>query len=109
MVGIVNTVLGFSIVVMLMLVGFSPMLSNAIGYGAGAILSYYLNSKYTFDTQKHHLGQAMKFFIVLLFAYFLNYFTLQWTLEFLNPYIAQLIAAVVYTLSAFFMMKKFIF
>lgn len=109
MVGIVNTTLGFSIIIVLMFIGFSPTVSNAVGYGLGAILSYYLNSKYTFDTQKHHIGQAIKFFIVLLFAYLLNYFTLQWTLDFLNPYLSQLVSAIVYTLSSFLLMKFFVF
>jgi putative flippase GtrA len=109
MVGIANTVLGFSIIVILMSIGVSPIVSNMIGYGLGAILSFYLNSKYTFNTQRHNVGKAIKFFIVLIFAYLLNYFTLQWTLDFLNPYFAQLISAGVYTLSSFFLMRYFIF
>ena len=109
LVGIANTFVGIGIIVLLMLAGFSPTLSNAIGYGVGTVLSYYLNSKYTFKSKKEPIKRAILFFIVLLFAYGLNYVTLTWTMYFLNPYLAQLLSAVVYTFSAFFMMRVFVF
>jgi len=107
-VGIANTFVGIGIIFTLMIIGFSPTKSNLIGYLIGAILSYYLNSHYTFK-KKRTLILALKFFIVLAIAYTLNYFTLQYTLVTLNPYIAQLSSATVYTLSSFALMKVFVF
>ena len=108
-VGIANTVLGFSIVFLLMFSGVSPIKSNVIGYTIGSILSYYLNSRYTFDAKNYNTKQVIKFFIVLLVAYFLNYLTLQWMLGGANPYLAQLVSAIVYTLSSFLLMRSFVF
>lgn len=108
-VGIVNTLLGFSIIFILMFLGVSPMISNAVGYGIGAIFSYYLNSKYTFQDTPHSYIRMFKFFMILSLSYLLNFLVLQWLLPFLNPYIAQFISAVVYTLSSFFFMKFFVF
>ncbi|MEA1879604.1 MAG: GtrA family protein [Campylobacterota bacterium] len=108
LIGIVNTFFGFSIILVLMLVGFTATSSNAIGYGLGAILSYYLNSKYTFQTQ-HTTKKALKFFAILALAYMLNYLTLQWLLTFINPYLAQLGSAIIYTLSSFILAKLFVF
>ena len=108
-VGIANTLVGFSIVFSLMFMGLSALKSNAVGYFLGAILSYYLNKKYTFKSTSKSKLQALKFFTVLLFAYILNFLTLQWLLEFLNPYIAQLISAIVYTLSSFTLAKFIVF
>ena len=108
-VGIVNTVVGFGLILFLMLLGVSPVLSNIVGYGVGAILSYYLNSKYTFDMKARSANQGVKFFAILFLAYGLNMLTLQWMLDSINPYIAQGMAAFVYSLSAFLMAKFFIF
>ena len=109
LIGIVNTIVGFSIVFSLMFFGVGAMPSNAIGYAIGSIVSYYLNSKYTFHSSENHKKQALKFFIVLAISYGLNFLTLQWLLQTINPYIAQLISALVYTLSSFILAKIFVF
>ena len=103
--GIANTLVGFSIIFGLMFIGISPITSNAIGTG----LSYYLNSKYTFASTSINFKQALKFFTALGLAYLMNLFTLQVLLELLNPYLAQFISAIVYTVSSFVFMKLFVF
>lgn len=108
-VGIANTIVGFSTIFLLMFIGLSATLSNVIGYVIGSILSYYLNRKYTFKSNKHSKKEAIKFFTVLLIAYFLNFVTLQALLGSLNPYLAQLISGVVYTVSSFILAKFFVF
>ncbi|CAA6805695.1 MAG: GtrA family protein [uncultured Sulfurovum sp.] len=108
LIGIVNTLFGFSIILLLMYIGFSATSSNAIGYGLGALLSYYLNRKYTFKAH-HTTKQALKFFTILAVAYILNYLTLQWLLTLANPYVAQFGSAVIYTLSSFILFKVFVF
>jgi putative flippase GtrA len=92
-----------------MFLGFTATISNAIGYFFGAILSYILNKKYTFKSTTQHNNEALKFFTVLLISYALNFITLQWLLTFINPYYAQLLSAIVYTFSSFFLAKFFVF
>jgi putative flippase GtrA len=108
LVGVVNTIFGFSIIFSLMLLGITPTLSNLIGYIFGAMLSYYLNSKYTFNTSKSK-SKAIRFFGVLMVSYLLNLLTLQWLLTFIDPYIAQLLSMIVYTLNSFLLMKLVVF
>ncbi|MDQ7047511.1 MAG: GtrA family protein [Sulfurovum sp.] len=108
-VGIANTIVGFSIIFLLMFSGVSATISNAIGYAIGAVLSYHLNKKYTFKSTTDSKTQALKFFAVLLIAYLLNFITLQWLLSFVNPYLAQLLSAIVYTLSSFVLAKLLVF
>jgi len=108
-VGIANTIAGFSIVFSLMFLGVSATLSNMIGYALGSILSYFLNKKYTFKTSAKSKIMAVKFFTVLGIAYVLNFVTLQWLLTFMDPYLAQFLSAVVYTLSSFLLAKFFVF
>jgi len=109
LVGIVNTVTGFSIILVCMYFGLTATTSNLIGYAIGSIISYLLNSKYTFQTKTTTKTVIVKFFAVLIIAYLLNYFSLQWLLHFLNPYLSQLISAVIYTISSFLMMRFFVF
>jgi len=109
LVGIVNTLFGFTIVFFLMFFGLSPTISNFIGYFFGAILSYNLNKKFTFKNKENSAKQALKFFMVLAISYLLNFFTLQLLLNNINPYMAQLISGIVYTLSSFVLAKLFVF
>ena len=92
-----------------MFLGLSATISNVIGYFFGAILSYVLNKKYTFKSKDKKQSEALKFFMVLGISYLLNFITLQWLLTFINPYYAQLISAIVYTLSSFILAKFFVF
>lgn len=108
-VGIANTLVGFSIVFGLMFVGYEALHANMIGYAIGAIVSFILNKKYTFKSTATPYTQAFKFFIVLGIAYILNYLTLQWLLGNTTPYLAQLLSAIVYTVSSFVLAKFFVF
>ena len=108
-VGIANTFLGFSIIYGLMFLGISPVESNAIGYGIGAVLSYFLNKKYTFKVAKHDTMQVVKFFMVLGVSYLFNFIALYILLDVLNAYIAQVVSTLVYTLCAFILLKYFVF
>jgi len=109
LVGIVNTMVGFSIIFSLMFMGVSPVLSNLMGYAIGSVVSFYLNSRYTFKSTQPTKAQVVKFFTILLLSYFLNLLTLQWLLELINPYLAQFFSAVVYTVSSFLLVKFIVF
>ena len=108
LVGIANTIVGFSIIFSLMFIGISPIVSNLIGYIFGVMLSYYLNSRYTFNSSKSK-SKAIRFFGVLFISYLLNLIALQWFLTFVNPYIAQLFAMIIYTINSFLLMKLIVF
>ncbi|MCK4441735.1 MAG: GtrA family protein [Sulfurovaceae bacterium] len=69
LVGIINTIAGFSIIFVLMFIGLSATLSNAIGYAIGSILSFYLNSRYTFKSTDNSKLQIAKFFAILGVSY----------------------------------------
>ena len=109
LIGIINTLIGVSIILGLMYVGISSTVSNMIGYAIGAVISYVLNSRYTFSSTVNTKENMIKFFMVLGVAYILNFITLQYLLPILNPYLAQLGAAVVYTVSSFLLARYFVF
>ena len=110
--GVANTLIGFSIIIGLMYIGFSAVESNLIGYGVGSVISYILNSRYTFSSTNYHVDakeSMIKFFIILSVAYVLNFFTLQYLLDLINPYLSQLGAATIYTTSSFLLLRYFVF
>ena len=107
--GVINTMVGFGLIILLMYMGVDAILSNAIGYGFGAILSYFLNKHYTFTYKNHSMRVVIKFFAVLGVAYLLNYMVLMILLPHINPYVAQVTSAAIYTISAFLLMKFLVF
>ena len=109
LVGLVNTIFGFSLIFSLMFMGLSATVSNVIGYFFGAILSYYLNKKYTFKSKEKNSSEAIKFFTVLFISYIINFIILQLLITRTDPYLAQLISAIAYTVSSFILAKFFVF
>jgi len=109
LVGVVNTIAGFSIIFILMFLGVSATISNAIGYGIGSIISFYLNKKYTFKSTLKSKIVIFKFFTVLAISYGANFLVLQQLLKTINPYLAQIGSAIVYTIISFLLVKFFVF
>jgi putative flippase GtrA len=108
-VGIINSIVGFSIIFILMLFGINAIISNAVGYGIGSIVSFYLNRKYTFKSTLSGKLIIFKFFTALAISYELNFIMLTWLLGIINPYLAQIVAGATYTISSFLLIKFFIF
>ncbi len=110
LVGIVNTIIGFSIIFGLMALGVSAVISNLVGYLIGAIVSYTLNVRFTFKDAPNSQFRAVKFFAVLFVAYLLNLAMLKLCLMFfVNAYVAQVVAGSVYTISSFLLAKALVF
>ncbi len=111
-IGVINTIFGYSIVFGTMyFLNFDAKVSNALGYILGVLLSYYLNRKYTFKSEAKVKDEIFKFFGVFVVAYILNFLTLIISIEYfnINEYIAQIISAVIYTLTFFILSKFFVF
>lgn len=59
-IGILITIAGAGVVLLLTALTGNPLLANVTGYSCGLILSYVLNSRYTFKSNKS-FGTATKF------------------------------------------------
>jgi putative flippase GtrA len=67
-VGLVNSVIGLAVILLLDLVlGIGSLLANALGFAVGAIVSYILNRTFTFRSQRQH-RQAVPAFAILIAA-----------------------------------------
>ena len=71
-VGCINNLANFLIcVVSNRLLGINPFYSGSLGYLSGAIISFLLNSKYTFSIQKFKLKNLILFIISQIFILFI--------------------------------------
>ena len=109
-VGIFNTIVGYSLIFFLMFLGRGTYLSNALGYGVGYIISFLLNKKFVFCSKGCYARESIKFLIFMGLAYLSNLTTLYFLLCFdLNPYLCQLISGVTYSTVMYLTSRKWVF
>lgn len=110
LVGIANTALGLSVILVCMYVfGFPPVIANVIGYAAGLCLSFYGNSRWTFrhGTSRH---SGVRFLLAFGISYLANLAILLGALRLgLSPLVAQILAVMTYTAIFFVLSKFFVF
>jgi putative flippase GtrA len=85
--------------------------ANAIGYGAGLISGFTLNSRWTFAYRGPQLPALIKFLLVALLAYGMNLLTVLILIQKfeLNSYLAQALGIPPYTLTTFLASKFIVF
>ena len=110
-VGLINTFFGLLIIFLAKLTGLDDISSNLIGYACGIMLSFRLNSTWTFNYKGHQLKAFMKFIIIIIVAYFANLATVLFIINSLhiNSYIAQPLGILPYTLITYLGSKHIAF
>lgn len=120
LVGILNTLIGLSSIFLLLnVLGLNYWASTFIGNGLGAIVSYFLNRTFTFQSQASLRGSFLKFVFVILvcyaFSYALSFFlghflsrTLHWNGK-MAENVAVLIGSGFYTISNYLGHRFFTF
>ena len=109
-VGIANTFLTLGISFILIYFKINLYWANTIGYIFGFILSFILNSLFTFSVKLSVL-RFSKFFMTFLLCYILNLLGIKIFLDYflisnnLNAYFARLVGMCIYTMSSFFINK----
>lgn len=74
LVGIINTLLGLSIMfTCLNIFEWSYWISTLIGNSSGALISYLLNRKFTFQSKVPYTKGASRFILVIIICYFLAF------------------------------------
>ncbi len=103
LIGVINTIVGYSVIFGLMLFGVNPFVSNFIGYFVGINISYFLNKNFNFKSNKPNIKTFPVFLSILALAYVLNVLTLYLCLNFirLDKYISQVVAGAVYVIVGF--------
>lgn len=112
LVGILNTLVGLSVIYAAMyFFDFGIKSANIIGYLVGLIFSFTLNKKWTFKS-KHRIGSSLiRYLIVIGIAYVANLQTVLFSASYLkmSPYWAQLMGVFPYALIGYLGCKFFAF
>lgn len=116
-VGILNTAIGFTLIVLAMWAGAAPLPANAIGYAGGLIVSFILNRAWTFGRRsdmlalKDTIRDAKRFVGAFVVAWLLNaavvWICLQTTQA--PSYICQLAGVMTYSIIFFFLCRLWAF
>lgn len=111
-VGAANTLVGLLVIYAakwFLLLG--DVAANAFGYTVGLLLSFALNSRWTFAYRGPYLPALVKFVFVTLVAYAMNLATVLGAILYLglNGYVAQAMGIVPYTLTSYLASKYMVF
>lgn len=109
LVGAFNTILTAAVIGVLVYLSFQPVLVNAVGFSAGLLSSYLLNSNFTFRGKRSSVQLA--FFLAFCVAYSVNLVVLLLVqlLGGVGPYIPQGAGMVSYNVAFFILMKFWVF
>lgn len=72
LVGVANGVVGIAVIVIAGLLGVGPVLANVLGYGAGLIVSFTLNSRVTFRSRAVDRATVLRFLGAFVVAFAVN-------------------------------------
>lgn len=111
-VGLINTSAGLSIIyICKWMFSMSDITSNAIGYVIGLLISFSLNSKWTFRYEGNQLKAFARFILIFLFAYSINLFVVLTAIHFsnLNTYLAQAAGVTPYFIVFYLLSRFFVF
>lgn len=111
-VGVINTLTGLLIIYAAKwFLEAGDIIANVSGYVIGLLVSFTLNSRWTFSYNGHQFYALGKFLLVALIAYAANLLTVMIAIHYyeLNSYIAQALGVPLYTLTSFFASKYWVF
>lgn len=111
-VGVINTVTALLIIYAAKwFFQFGDVAANACGYAIGLLVSFTLNSRWTFSYAGPQLHALGKFLLVAFIAYAINLLTVVSAIYYfeLNSYIAQALGIPPYTITSFFLSKYLVF
>ena len=111
-VGALNTLAGLVVIFAAKaLLGAGDVLANVTGYAVGMVLSFTLNSRWTFEYRGAQLPAFLRFVAVMLLAYLANLFTVLAAIHLasLNSYLAQALGVPAFTLTSYVLSKFLVF
>lgn len=72
LVGVANGIAGIAVIVIAGLLGAGPVLANLLGYGAGLVVSFTLNSRVTFHSRVVDRRTVVRFLLAFGVAFAIN-------------------------------------
>ena len=111
-VGVANTLVGLSVIYAAKwFFNIGDVTANAVGYSVGFLVSFSLNSRWTFSYRGRRLPALVKFILVALVAYCVNLLTVVMLINYFcfNDYIAHVLGVPPYTITSYLASKYLVF
>jgi putative flippase GtrA len=108
--GLINTVVGYTVIFACMACGVGATLSNILGYAVGFVISFLQTRYWVFRSAGRVMDDAARFVPAFLVAFAVNFLTLQALLGLgINPYAAQFVAGGAFIAVGFVLNHWFVF
>ena len=111
-VGLLNTVVGFTLIYgSKYFLEFGDVPANLLGYGVGLLLSFTLNSTWTFSYRGPQLPALGRFLLAFAVAYAVNLLAVLLCIRWvgINPYLAHAVGLIPYTTTFYLVSRLFVF
>jgi putative flippase GtrA len=112
LVGVVNSFAGLAAIYFCKLfIGLGNVAANMIGYGFGLVVSFVLNSAWTFQYRGAVFPAVLRFVLVFLVSYGTNLVFVLLLIDHwgINSYIAQAVGILPYTVTFYVLSRTFVF
>ncbi|MEB3165489.1 MAG: GtrA family protein [Cyanobacteriota bacterium] len=106
--GGLNTLVGFSAILLFQAIIGRPYLANTLGFFVGGCIGYYVHAKKTFRTPPTRRGLG-RYLLTLISGYLLNIVVLSLLLGRYNPFIAQLCSVTAYVVYSYLAARLMVF
>ena len=109
--GVLNTLVGYTLIFSFMFIGLSPYLSNLFAYTIGFFLSFFMGKHVIFRSKKKkHLEELTKYFVSFVIAYLMNFFTLHFSLKLeLSSYFSQILGGGIFSIMTYLLSRTWVF
>ena len=110
--GLLNTAVGLGTIFALKwFLGVADTQANLVGYAVGMCVSYYVNSRWTFEYRQALHTKVVPYALFLLCAYLVNLATVHILIGWLhlNSYLAQSAGIIPYSLLSYVLLRRYVF
>jgi len=109
--GVGNTVVGFSVIFVLMWVGVSAYVANMAGYAIGGVIGFLVSRNFVFNAASKFNRQMWRYSLAFVLSVALNIVVLTLALEIfgINRFLSQCLAAASYTVSMYLTSRIYVF
>ena len=108
--GGVATIVNYALFSALMVLGVHYLVSSAVGYSSGIIISFLINRRFVFKSSGDSRAQLVRYTLIYLGAMFVQLGLLEALVRVsLDPFIANALAIIIVVVLNFFVIRRFVF